>query len=112
MALQSLVNSCFYFADHINPFRQAHPARRTFAPRLPGVPMMLRLRLKGKGFTMKLQDKIVLVTGGNSGIGRTIALRAAGGFEEVDRNASLFGRMGTPDEIARVVVFLASSEAS
>jgi NAD(P)-dependent dehydrogenase (short-subunit alcohol dehydrogenase family) len=41
-----------------------------------------------------------------------IATEASGGFEEVDRNASLFGRMGTPDEIARVVVFLASSEAS
>jgi NAD(P)-dependent dehydrogenase (short-subunit alcohol dehydrogenase family) len=29
-----------------------------------------------------------------------------------DRAASLFGRMGTPDEIARAVVFLASPEAS
>ena len=41
-----------------------------------------------------------------------IATEATGGFEEVDRNASLFGRMGTPDEIARVVMFLASPEAS
>jgi NAD(P)-dependent dehydrogenase (short-subunit alcohol dehydrogenase family) len=41
-----------------------------------------------------------------------IATEATGGFEEVDRNASLFGRMGAPDEIARVVMFLASPEAS
>ncbi len=34
------------------------------------------------------------------------------GHEEVDRAASLFGRMGTPDEIARAVVFLASPDAS
>jgi NAD(P)-dependent dehydrogenase (short-subunit alcohol dehydrogenase family) len=41
-----------------------------------------------------------------------IATEATSGYEEVDRSASLFGRMGTPDEIARAVVFLASSEAS
>jgi NAD(P)-dependent dehydrogenase (short-subunit alcohol dehydrogenase family) len=40
------------------------------------------------------------------------ATEAAVGHEEVDRAASLFGRMGDPDEIARVVVFLASADAS
>jgi NAD(P)-dependent dehydrogenase (short-subunit alcohol dehydrogenase family) len=34
------------------------------------------------------------------------------GHEDVDRAASLFGRMGLPDEIARAVVFLASADAS
>jgi NAD(P)-dependent dehydrogenase (short-subunit alcohol dehydrogenase family) len=41
-----------------------------------------------------------------------VATEVTSGHEEVDRSASLFGRMGTPDEIARAVVFLASSEAS
>jgi NAD(P)-dependent dehydrogenase (short-subunit alcohol dehydrogenase family) len=41
-----------------------------------------------------------------------IATDVTRGHEEVDRTASLFGRMGTPDEIARVAAFLASSEAS
>jgi NAD(P)-dependent dehydrogenase (short-subunit alcohol dehydrogenase family) len=41
-----------------------------------------------------------------------IATDATTGHEEVDRTASLFGRMGHPDEIARAVVFLASAEAS
>jgi NAD(P)-dependent dehydrogenase (short-subunit alcohol dehydrogenase family) len=41
-----------------------------------------------------------------------IATEAATGHAGVDRAASLFGRMGAPDEIARVVVFLASSAAS
>jgi NAD(P)-dependent dehydrogenase (short-subunit alcohol dehydrogenase family) len=41
-----------------------------------------------------------------------IATEAAIGHEEVDRAASLFARMGTPDEIARVVLFLASPAAS
>jgi len=41
-----------------------------------------------------------------------IATDVTTGHEEVDRAASLFGRMGIPDEIARAVVFLASSEAS
>ena len=34
------------------------------------------------------------------------------GNAAVDRAASLFARMGTPEEIARAVVFLASDEAS
>jgi NAD(P)-dependent dehydrogenase (short-subunit alcohol dehydrogenase family) len=41
-----------------------------------------------------------------------IATDVATGHEEVDRAASLFGRMGIPDEIAHAVVFLASSDAS
>jgi NAD(P)-dependent dehydrogenase (short-subunit alcohol dehydrogenase family) len=41
-----------------------------------------------------------------------IATDVTTGHADVDRAASLFGRMGTPDEIARAVVFLASSEAS
>jgi NAD(P)-dependent dehydrogenase (short-subunit alcohol dehydrogenase family) len=41
-----------------------------------------------------------------------IATDVTTGHEEVDRAASLFGRMGIPDEIARAVVFLASSDAS
>ncbi len=41
-----------------------------------------------------------------------VATDVTRGHEQVDRHASLFGRMGAPDEIARAVVFLASSEAS
>jgi NAD(P)-dependent dehydrogenase (short-subunit alcohol dehydrogenase family) len=41
-----------------------------------------------------------------------ITTEVTAGHEEVNRAASLFGRMGTPDEIARVVLFLASEEAS
>jgi len=41
-----------------------------------------------------------------------IATEVTTGHEEVDRAASLFGRMGIPEEIARAVVFLASSDAS
>ena len=41
-----------------------------------------------------------------------IGTEVTAGYDEVDRSASLFGRMGTPDEIARAVVFLASEEAS
>jgi len=41
-----------------------------------------------------------------------IQTEVTAGNAEVDRGASLFGRMGTPDEIARAVVFLASAESS
>jgi NAD(P)-dependent dehydrogenase (short-subunit alcohol dehydrogenase family) len=41
-----------------------------------------------------------------------IATEVTTGHAEVDRAASLFARMGTPDEIARAVVFLASADAS
>jgi len=41
-----------------------------------------------------------------------IGTEVAAGHAEVDRAASLFHRMGTPDEIARVAVFLASDDAS
>ena len=41
-----------------------------------------------------------------------IATDVTTGNPGVDRNASLFGRMGTPDEIAHAVVFLDSPEAS
>jgi NAD(P)-dependent dehydrogenase (short-subunit alcohol dehydrogenase family) len=41
-----------------------------------------------------------------------IATDVTAGSPETDRAASLLGRMGTPDEIARAVLFLASDEAS
>jgi NAD(P)-dependent dehydrogenase (short-subunit alcohol dehydrogenase family) len=41
-----------------------------------------------------------------------IGTDASTGHTEVNRAASLFDRMGTPDEIARAVVFLASADAS
>jgi NAD(P)-dependent dehydrogenase (short-subunit alcohol dehydrogenase family) len=75
---------------------------------------------------MKLPSKIILVTGGNSGIGRAIALRAAAEGARVaitgrdrakgDRVLGELREAGAEaaieDEIARAVVFLASSEAS
>jgi NAD(P)-dependent dehydrogenase (short-subunit alcohol dehydrogenase family) len=41
-----------------------------------------------------------------------IASDVTSGHDQVGRAASLLGRMGQPDEIARAVVFLASAEAS
>ena len=41
-----------------------------------------------------------------------ITTEVTAGNAATDRGASLFGRMGTPDEIARAVVFLACADAS
>jgi NAD(P)-dependent dehydrogenase (short-subunit alcohol dehydrogenase family) len=43
---------------------------------------------------------------------KTDAVSGGGATEEWEKGASILGRMGRPDEIARAVVFLASEEAS
>jgi NAD(P)-dependent dehydrogenase (short-subunit alcohol dehydrogenase family) len=52
----------------------------------------------------------VVPTPGYDGLGLT--QEQIGSFIEIQRNTIPLGRVGAPDEIAKVVVFLASAESS
>jgi NAD(P)-dependent dehydrogenase (short-subunit alcohol dehydrogenase family) len=53
----------------------------------------------------KLEGKVAVITGGNSGIGRATAKE----FKEQGARVKRFGR---PEEIAKTALFLASSDSS
>jgi NAD(P)-dependent dehydrogenase (short-subunit alcohol dehydrogenase family) len=60
----------------------------------------------------KLQNKIALITGGDSGIGRAVAIAFAKEGATVAGSDVPLGRAGQPEEIAPSYVFLASDDAS
>jgi NAD(P)-dependent dehydrogenase (short-subunit alcohol dehydrogenase family) len=87
---------------------------------------------------MRLANKVALITGAGSGMGRATALlfaregakvaaadidrhsaaetaemigRAGGATAQDNKRLSLLGRFGTPEEIARTALFLASDDA-
>ncbi len=60
----------------------------------------------------KLEGKIAVVTGGNSGIGFATAKRNSEGLGELFRGRIPLGRVGRPEDVATAVSFLASDEAS
>ncbi len=58
-----------------------------------------------------LEGKVVVVTGGASGIGRATALQCAAGRELLVQQQPI-GRLGTAEEIAAAAVFLASDASA
>ncbi len=63
----------------------------------------------------KLTDKVAFITGGDSGIGRAVAIAyALEGVEKVDNydTDGIMKRAAQPEELAPAYVFLASSDSA